>query len=96
MISQFGGLAACINEFQSGVGWRLRCMQAQLLLLQADGLGSHMPLFYAPVNQSRWLTGGGPNESCTDGTCVTSSRGPPKKCGVDGHGGLHETFACTG
>ena len=62
----------------------------QQLTLQADGLGANMPLFYAPVNRSRWLVPS--NSSCVDGTCVTSSHGPPKKCGVDQHGGLHETF----
>jgi hypothetical protein len=62
----------------------------QQLLLQADGLGENMPLFYAPVNRSRWLLPS--NASCVDGTCVTSSRGRPKKCGVAQHGGLHETF----
>lgn len=66
-------------------GW----LKAQLLL-QADQLGSALPIFYAPINKSRWVVP--PNASSVDGTCWSSSRGPPKKCGVGGHGGLHETF----
>ena len=66
-------------------GW-----QRAQLLMQLDQLGSALPVFYAPVNKSRWVVADG--EASVDGTCTTSSRGPPKHCGVDGHGGLHETF----
>ena len=66
-------------------GW-----QRTQLLMQLDQLGSALPLFYAPVNRSRWVVADG--EPSVDGTCVTASHGKPKHCGVDGHGGLHETF----
>ena len=60
------------------------------LQLQLDELSSSMPLFYAPINRSRWLVVNG--AASVDGTCVTASHGRPKHCGLDDHGGLHETF----
>lgn len=57
------------------------------LLIQADTLGSAMPLFYTPVNESVWVVPA--RAANVDGTCISSTHGKPKRCQK-----LHETFVC--